>query len=118
MWEYYAIKHYRVSDIAKRFNKSKIWVASKLREYENKPLKIKAREAVLVIDAFYHGSLGVLVFRDPRKGENLHWRELSNKESVSDYLSGIKHLQNTGFTIQAITIDVKTRGKTSCGVFV
>lgn len=96
-----------MSELSKRFNKSKRWVATKLREYKNKPLKIKPREVVLVIDAFYHGSLGVLVFRDPHKGENLHWRELLNKESVSDYLSGIKHLQDKGFCIKAITIDGK-----------
>lgn len=59
------------------------------------------------MDSFYFGrSYGVMLFRDPIKGRNLHWVFIQH-ETVELYKEGIHYLQSKGYEIKGIVCDGK-----------
>lgn len=78
---------------------------TQLDKYKSPPHKPTPRKCVVIADATFSGKhFGVLVFRDPHKKENLHWRGIEY-ETVASYQLGIVHLKEEGFEIQALVID-------------
>lgn len=61
---------------------------------------------VLVIDTSYFDKFGVMVFRCATRRQNIFWSFLEN-ETNEVYMSGIEHLQQKGFKIEAIVCDGK-----------
>jgi hypothetical protein len=69
------------------------------------PKKIhNPRHVVLVVDATFFGSWGVLVFRDARAKENLWWKFIDTEQLVY-YLEGKTYLQSLGYTWDSVTCD-------------
>lgn len=70
----------------------------------------ESRKINLVVDAFYFGerkektSWCPIVFRDPKKKENLWWG-FFDTETSSAYLEGRKYLEHLGYTILSVTGD-------------
>ncbi len=68
------------------------------------------RKINLVVDALYFGerkgetSWCALVFRDPKRKENLWWG-FFDTETTSAYVTGRKYLENLGYTILSVTGD-------------
>lgn len=61
---------------------------------------------VLVIDTTYFDTFGVMVFRCWNRRQNLFWRFIE-EETNEMYLAGLKHLQETGFTVVGMVCDGK-----------
>lgn len=61
---------------------------------------------VIIIDTSYFGSLGVMIFRDSYRKENI-LRKFVNNERLDDYVSGINRLKEEGWEILAIVCDGK-----------
>lgn len=81
------------------------------RYFESYQIKKKVhipRRVNLIVDGTYFGkrkeSFCVVVFRDPKRKENLWWK-FCQTETTSVYLEGRKCLENLGYTILSITGD-------------
>lgn len=61
---------------------------------------------VLVMDTTYFDTFGVMVFRCWNRRQNLFWKFIG-EETNEMYLSGLKHLQERGFTVVGVVCDGK-----------
>lgn len=97
-----------LNNLAIEYNKSKRWVQRKLDVNKIKPvIHLKTKSLVVIADVtFFSRTNGLLVFRDPNLKQNVWWK-IVDYEKIEFYLSGKKHLENNGFTIQAVVLDGK-----------
>lgn len=81
-----------------------------LREYQAPEKTHEPRKINLVVDALYFGerkaktSWCSIVFRDPKRKENLWWG-FFDTETTSAYLQGRKYLEEAGYEIRSVTGD-------------
>jgi hypothetical protein len=81
-----------------------------LIEYEAPTKTHDPRRINLLVDALYFGerkeqtSWCAIVFRDPKRKENLWWT-FCHTETTSVYVEGRKHLENLGYVIMSVTGD-------------
>lgn len=91
--------------LAKYYRRSKKWIKEQLDDYKLPPHRPQPRKVVAIADAmFYTRHDGILVFRDPHKKENIHWRHIEH-ENVFVYQRSVKTLKEEGFDVQALVID-------------
>lgn len=68
-------------------------------------VKINLRRLIFVADTtFFSRSYGLIVFREPNTKKNVWWSWVDSEKAVS-YLKGKYHLENNGFTIEAVVLD-------------
>ncbi len=85
-------------------------ISSYIDNYKVKEKKHDPRKINLVADALYFGNREddttwcVIVFRDPKKKENLWWK-YADTENERDYREGKEYLEKIGYTIVSITGD-------------
>jgi len=96
------------SDLAKKYNKSKKWIQTKLDEVEVKNIvKLSPQSLVVVADVtFFSRVKGLCIFREPNLKKNIWWK-FTLYEKVSIYQQGKEHLEKNGFKIEAIILDGK-----------
>ncbi len=96
------------SDLAKKYNRSKKWIQKKLDEVNvDSVIKLNPKPLIVIADVTFFSRLdGLIVFREPNLKKNVWWKFVSY-EKVDIYELGKKHLEDNGFTIQAIVLDGK-----------
>jgi len=109
LWNKYVWKKQTVSDLAKKYKKSKSWVGKQLDQVQIKvpDNSINPQPIVIIADStFFDRTYGITVLREPNLKKNLHWQEIINENS-DVYWKGRKELEKQGFTIQAVVVDGK-----------
>lgn len=100
-----------VGQLASLYGRSDEWVRTKLRQHPVRMPKQAPRSTVIVMDATYFGSWGVLVVIDPNactsQGENLvlYYAFLEGSERTVHYQTALDTLEEMGYTITGATID-------------
>jgi len=56
--------------------------------------------------SYFNRNSGVMVFRDHYTKKNIYWKYVKH-ETLEDYISGIKHIINLGWTVLGIVCDGK-----------
>jgi len=92
--------------LAKKYHHSKRWVQTKLGEDKVKSVvKLNRQGLVIVADTtFFSRANGLTVFREPNLKKNVWWRPTIH-ERAEIYLKGKNHLEQNGFTINAVVLD-------------
>jgi hypothetical protein len=99
-----------VRELNGRYGKDKRTLKEFLNEYKAPEKKHDPRKINLVVDALYFGerkeatSWCAVVFRDPKRKENLWWT-FCHTETTSVYLEGKRYLESLGYTILTVTGD-------------
>ena len=96
------------NDLAKKYKRSEKWIRNKLDENKIESIvRIKRKELILIADVtFFSRTNGLCVFREPNIHQNVWWQE-TVYETTNIYRIGRRHLEQNGFTIQAVVLDGK-----------
>lgn len=97
-----------VSDLATKHRRSEKWIRNKLDESKVESIvRIKKKKLVLIVDTtFFSRTNGLCVFRETHLKKNVWWQE-TKYETTNIYQTGKRHLEQNGFTIQAVVLDGK-----------
>ena len=92
-------------ELAKKYNKSHVWIRKQLDDYEIYLPKIIPQPTVIVPDTTFWGrQYGVCVFRSWTLKRNLWWNEVPSERMIH-YQYGRKILEAKGWTFTAAVID-------------
>lgn len=99
-----------MKQLSKKYQRSIPWIRKQIFEYEPQYHTYHPRAVTVIADATFFGKkrdkFGVLVFRDSISGEILIWKHIET-EQIKDYKYLIDELNEMGFTIQGVVVDVK-----------
>ena len=110
LWNDYVFGKQTIRELARDYHVDKRTVRDHLNTYKAPNKTHNPRRINLVVDAFYLGekteytSWCPLVFRDPKRKENLWW-DFFDHETTRSYEEGRKALESLGYEIVSITGD-------------
>ena len=96
-----------VKDLSEEFGVSPRTIYRKLSKTYNELLPVKpVRPIVVLMDTTYWGrNFGIVIIKDSLRGDVLWYKFIDRHERLEDYKEGITHLENCGYTIEAIVSD-------------
>lgn len=110
LWKTYVLQRATLANLSVDDGRSPRQLQRILRsEAERKKIVVHTsgkEPVVLVMDTTYFDTFGVMVFRCWNRRQNLFWRFIE-EETNELYLSGLAHLQETGFTVVGVVCDGK-----------
>lgn len=110
IWNEYVFEKQTIRELKQKHKKDKRTLKNILKQYEAPKKTHDSRGVNLVVDALYFGerkedtSWCAVVFRDPKRKENLWWG-FTKTETTGIYLTGRAYLENLGYTILSVTGD-------------
>ncbi len=110
IWNEYVFEKQTLRELKQKHHKDKRTLKNVLNQYEAPKKTHTPRGVNLVVDALYFGertedtSWCAVVFRDPKRKENLWW-SFGKTETASLYLQGRAYLENLGYQILSVTGD-------------
>ena len=109
LWNEYVWKKQTISDLAKKYKRSKKWIRQQLDQVQIKTSNnsIKSQSIIIIADTTFFGrNYGITVLREPNLKKNLYWDEIIN-ENADAYWKSRTELEKQGFVIQAVVVDGK-----------
>lgn len=110
MWREYVFGKQTLRELKQEHGKDKRTLKVILESYCAPEKTHDPRRVDIVVDALYFGerkqnrSWSAVVFRDPKRRENLWWT-FCEAETTSVYIEGRKYLEKLGYTILSVTGD-------------
>lgn len=110
MWKEYVFNKQTFRELRQENNKDHRTLKKYFNEYKAPEKKHEPRSINIVVDALYFGerteetSWCPIVFRDPKRKENLWW-DFFDTETASAYLKGKEYLEKLGYKILSVTGD-------------
>lgn len=110
IWKEYVFEKQTLRELKQKNKKDLRTLKNHFENYEAPEKKHEPRKINLVVDALYFGerkeqtSWCAIVFRDPKRKENLWWN-FFNTETTSAYLEGKWYLEKLGYKILSVTGD-------------
>jgi hypothetical protein len=110
IWKEYVFEKQTLRELKQKNGKDWRTLKNHFENYEAPKKKHEPRKINLVVDALYFGerkeqtSWCAVVFRDPKRKENLWW-DFFDTETTSAYLKGKIYLENLGYKILSVTGD-------------
>jgi hypothetical protein len=110
IWNEYVFEKQTLRELKEKHERDKRTLKKILNEYQAPKKTHQPRGVNLVVDALYFGertedtSWCAVVFRDPKRKENLWW-SFTKSETTSIYLQGRAYLENLGYQILSVTGD-------------
>lgn len=107
VWNDYVWGKQTLKNIAKKQNKSKEWVRTKVGEAKAIEKDLAPGEAVIVADTTFFGrSWGVLTVRAPNLKSNIYCKDI-DREIMAHYYYARKILEERGWIIKGVVVDGK-----------
>lgn len=106
LWEDYTIHKQTYQELSERYCLSVRTVQRRLDEHISPIPILIPTNIILLIDTTYFWDLGVMAFKDSLSWDIIHSLLVKN-ESVADYKSGVRKLEEDGWYIDAIVCDGK-----------
>ena len=105
LWQEYIHSKQTLLELAEKHGRSARWIWQQFQRQSRVSPKLRPRPTVIIADGFFfnRGS-GMMLFRSPSLSQNLYWFPISY-ETIAHYSQGIWHLEDRGWTIQAVVCD-------------
>ncbi len=110
IWNEYVFEKQTLRELKEKHHQDKRTLKKVLNQYQAPKKTHEPRAINLIVDALYFGerkedkSWCAVVFRDPKRKENLWWN-FAKSETTGIYLQGRAYLENLGYTILSVTGD-------------
>ncbi len=104
LYKRYAVNKQTYEELAEEYQVCSKTIQRYLDRYEYEIYKSKPREIILLIDTTYFGSFGLMVFKDKKSKDILHY-DIVNYETNEEYKRWISILKEKWWKIKAIVCD-------------